>query len=145
MKHKFKVLPLKNNGLISIQYIKHEPNNVFSERSCTKYVKNLWQILQMLQRSLDISVGRAPNSRDGQPTMPIMDRHISAAGTRFRLLACGMSLLQVTSVFLCIVYVDKCRECCYRRWLRSLLTKSEKVPTLNYKTSQLPLYPYFGQ
>ncbi len=26
--------------------------------------------------------------------MPTMGRHISAAGTRFRLLACGMSLLQ---------------------------------------------------
>jgi hypothetical protein len=51
--------------------------------------------LQMLQRSLDMTVGRMPNARDGLPTLPTMDRHISAAGTRFRLLACGMSLLQV--------------------------------------------------
>jgi phosphatidylinositol 4-kinase len=39
----------------------------------------------MLQRTLDISVGREKAS---------MSRHAAAAGTRFRLLNCGMSLLQ---------------------------------------------------
>ncbi len=40
---------------------------------------------QMMQRTLDISVGKEKAA---------MSRHISAAGTRFRLLNCGMSLLQ---------------------------------------------------
>eukprot|EP00095_Tigriopus_kingsejongensis_P007429 maker-scaffold443_size169656-snap-gene-0.12 protein:Tk07429 transcript:maker-scaffold443_size169656-snap-gene-0.12-mRNA-1 annotation:"phosphatidylinositol 4-kinase alpha isoform x1" len=39
----------------------------------------------MLQRTLDISVGKEKMA---------MSRHIAAAGTRFRLLSCGMSLLQ---------------------------------------------------
>ncbi len=39
----------------------------------------------MLQRTLDITVGRE---------VPVMSRHVAAAGTRFRLLSCGMSLLQ---------------------------------------------------
>eukprot|EP00094_Tigriopus_californicus_P003842 TCALIF_03698-PA protein Name:"Similar to PI4KA Phosphatidylinositol 4-kinase alpha (Homo sapiens)" AED:0.07 eAED:0.07 QI:1/0.8/0.75/0.93/0.86/0.93/16/174/2161 len=39
----------------------------------------------MLQRTLDISVGKEKM---------VMSRHIAAAGTRFRLLSCGMSLLQ---------------------------------------------------
>merc|ERR1719452_204680 len=39
----------------------------------------------MLQRTLDIHVGQDIGS---------MSRHVSAAGTRFRLLNCGMSLLQ---------------------------------------------------
>lgn len=40
---------------------------------------------RMLQRTLDISVGNEKAT---------MSRHIAAAGTRFRLLNCGMSLLQ---------------------------------------------------
>ena len=40
----------------------------------------------MLQRTLDIAVGRKDR--------PAMSRHAAAAGTRFRLLNCGMSLLQ---------------------------------------------------
>ena len=40
----------------------------------------------MLQRTLDISVGRKDR--------PAMSRHAAAASTRFRLLNCGMSLLQ---------------------------------------------------
>ena len=39
----------------------------------------------LLQRTLDIQVGQ---------TTPAMSRHVGAAGTRFRLLNCGMSLLQ---------------------------------------------------
>ena len=39
----------------------------------------------LLQRTLDIHVGQ---------TVAPMSRHVSAAGTRFRLLNCGMSLLQ---------------------------------------------------
>lgn len=39
----------------------------------------------MLQRTLDITVGRE---------RAVMTRHVAAAGTRFRLLNCGMSLLQ---------------------------------------------------
>ncbi len=39
----------------------------------------------MLHRTLDITVGREK---------PTMSRHVAAAGTRFRLLSCGMSLLQ---------------------------------------------------
>ena len=39
----------------------------------------------LLQRTLDIQVGRS---------RPAMSRHLGAAGTRFRLLNCGMSLLQ---------------------------------------------------
>jgi len=68
---------------------------------------------QMLQRTLDVLVGRMVTGKrkanlerrnlllhacilgkDNLPSLPTMGRHISAAGTRFRLLACGMSLLQ---------------------------------------------------
>ena len=50
----------------------------------------------MLQRTLDISVGRKRQGRHGNrdKVLPTMSRHITTVGTRFRLLICGMSLLQ---------------------------------------------------
>merc|ERR1719215_954387 len=50
----------------------------------------------MLQRTLDISVGRKRQGRHGNrdKMLPTMSRHITTVGTRFRLLVCGMSLLQ---------------------------------------------------
>ena len=50
----------------------------------------------MLQRTLDIAVGWKRLGRHGtrDKVLPSMSRHITAIGTRFRLLICGMSLLQ---------------------------------------------------
>jgi phosphatidylinositol 4-kinase len=58
--------------------------------------EQIFMFTHMLQRTLDIAVGRRRAGRHGhrEKVLPTMSRHIAAAGTRFRLLICGMSLLQ---------------------------------------------------
>lgn len=58
--------------------------------------EQIYMFSHMLQRTLDIAVGRKRLGRHGtrDKVLPTMSRHITAVGTRFRLLICGMSLLQ---------------------------------------------------
>lgn len=56
----------------------------------------IYMFSHMLQRTLDIAVGRKRQGRHGNrdKVLPSMSRHITTVGTRFRLLICGLSLLQ---------------------------------------------------
>lgn len=58
--------------------------------------EQIFMFSHMLQRTLDISVGRKRQGKHGNrdKMLPTMSRHITTVGTRFRLLICGMSLLQ---------------------------------------------------
>ena len=58
--------------------------------------EQIFMFSHMLQRTLDIAVGRKRLGRHGHrdKMLPTMNRHITTVGTRFRLLICGMSLLQ---------------------------------------------------
>ncbi len=56
--------------------------------------EQIFMFTHMLQRTLDIAIGRKRLRAGREKTLPTMTRHIAAAGTRFRLLVCGMSLLQ---------------------------------------------------
>jgi phosphatidylinositol 4-kinase len=55
--------------------------------------EQIYMFSYMLQRTLDISVGRKRQGRHGNrdKVLPTMSRHITTVGTRFRLLICGMS------------------------------------------------------
>lgn len=56
----------------------------------------IYMFTHMLQRTFDLAIGlrAGKNLKDMDKTKRLMARHISTAGTRFRLLACGMSMLQ---------------------------------------------------
>ncbi len=58
--------------------------------------EQIFMFSHMLQRTLDISVGLKRQGRHGNrdKILPTMSRHMTTVGTRFRLLICGMSLLQ---------------------------------------------------
>ena len=57
--------------------------------------EQIFMFTHMLLRTLDIAIGRRRLRAGREKTLPTMTRHVAAAGTRFRLLVCGMSLLQV--------------------------------------------------
>jgi len=55
----------------------------------------IYMFTHMLQRTFDLAIGlKSGKCLDIDKTKRLIARHISTAGTRFRLLVCGMSLLQ---------------------------------------------------